>query len=197
MVLTAQKGDVILGDQVIATPRQEEASFNFGPASGRDAVVYTCERPGGDLSLSGAVVNTLIPTVKVVQEWMQFMTAKKIQHVFILLSETELEDYEEPGLIQAYNNTKTITVHHIPFASEDSYRNIMAELDTVYNQKEKAVVHCTHGMGRSGRVAAGWLVHKYGLDVEQATEEVLETARQHGVERMGNPRELTEWIETK
>jgi protein-tyrosine phosphatase len=52
------------------------------------------------------------------------------------------------------------------------------------------VAYCTHGMGRSGRVAAGWLVHKYGLSVEEAVDEALEAARIHGVERMGSPRQL-------
>lgn len=70
----------------------------------------------------------------------------------------------------------------------------MTELEQCDARGENAVAHCTHGMGRSGRVAAGWLVHKYGQTVEAAVEETLEAARQHGVERMGSPRQLAEWM---
>ena len=32
---------------------------------------------------------------------------------------------------------------------------------------EKVVAHCTHGMGRSGRVSAAWLAVRYGLSPEE------------------------------
>lgn len=70
----------------------------------------------------------------------------------------------------------------------------MAELNVLFEKGEKAVAHCTHGMGRSGRVAAGWLVYKYGLDTEEATEAVLAAARLNGVERMGSVRALNAWV---
>lgn len=122
------------------------------------------------------------------------MSSEKIKHVFILLSKEEMEDYSDPGLIAVYESYE-IVPHHIPIANRGSYDAIMTELERLYDKGEKAVAHCTHGMGRSGRVAAGWLVYKYGISIEEATEEVLATARHCGVERMGAPSLLKKWVE--
>jgi protein tyrosine phosphatase (PTP) superfamily phosphohydrolase (DUF442 family) len=191
MVLQVKDGDRIQeenGEQIVITPQDKINVHNFGPASSRDDIVNTCQRPGGETADGNKIDATTS-----VDEWMQFMSTKGIKHAFILLSDNELEDYIEPGLISAYEAVG-ITAHHNPIASKGSYQQIMADLDSLYDKGEKAVAHCTHGMGRSGRVAAGWLVYKYGLTSEAATEEVLESARMHGVERMGAPRLLNEWI---
>lgn len=181
------------GEQALVTPLHPDALHNFGPASTRDTIVYTCERPGGDTS-----AGKKIPTVEKVREWKHFMSHpdRNIQRVIILLDEHELEDYEEPGLVEAYT-AEGIKVHHIRFAAKNSFSEIMATLDEAVEEGEHIVAHCTHGMGRSGRVAAGWLVHKYGLSPEDASEEVLATARSCGVERMGAVQKLAQWIEIK
>ncbi len=178
------------GERTVVTPLSPTNTHNFGPASSRDSVVNTCERPGGD---PGAA--SRIPTKDKVDEWIRFMTTpgRAIKHVFILLTDSELEAYDGPGLISAYEACG-IVVHHIPYASDGSFRKIMTDLDGLHAKRENAVAHCTHGMGRSGRVAAGWLVYKYGLSVEDAVEEALEAARNHGVERMGSPSQLTKWM---
>ena len=171
--------------------------------------MFTCERPGGDPPKkkhnnnnnddnndTTIVNNNKIDTKTKVAEWVQFMTGggRNIRHVFILLTDKELNDaYAEPGLIQAYKEAG-IVANHIPYASPKSYQAIMKELDEVHALGEQAVAHCTHGIGRSGRVAAGWLVYKYGLGVDQAVEEALEAARAAGVQRMGSPHQLTDWI---
>lgn len=179
------------GEMTVVTPPSPQNPHNFGPASSRDAVVNTCERPGGDPGGIGSKIHT----EEEVDEWMRFMTTpeRAIGHVVVLLADVELEAYDGPGLIAAYE-ARGIIVHHIPYASDGSFRRIMAVLDDLNERGENAVAHCTHGMGRSGRVAAGWLVHKYGLSVEEAVGEALEAARRHGVERMGSPRQLAQWM---
>lgn len=177
------------GEQTVVTPQGKDNINNFGPASSRDDIVNTCQRPGGETPKG-----TLIDTIKGVTDWYNFMAKQNVKHVFILLSDNELEDYQSPGLIAAYESVG-VTPHHIPIAKKGSYGEIMTELSELYDRGEKAVAHCTHGMGRSGRVAAGWLVHKYGLSMDDATEEVLDAARMHGVERMGAPEQLKAWIE--
>ena len=184
------------GEKTVVTPPDVVNNpHNFGPASinpqrGSNIIVYTCERPGGDIK------GKKIPTTTKVEEWTKYMTTpdRAIKHVFILLGDDELAAYEEPGLIAAYE-ANNIQVHHIPYASDQSYARIMKELeDCCASKNENAVTHCTHGMGRSGRVAAGWLVYKYGLSVDDAVEEALDAARQYGVERMGSPQQLQQWI---
>jgi hypothetical protein len=44
-------------------------------------------------------------------------------------------------------------------------------------------------------VAAAWLVHRYSLTPEQATDEVLQQALVSGVNRKGDPALLQEWLE--
>lgn len=191
MVLQAEEGDHIQdvdGERTVITPQDKSNIHNFGPASSRDDIVNTCQRPGGETT-----DGSKLDPVKSVGEWIEFMSSKGIKHAFILLSQDELKDYVEPGLIPAYEAVD-ITPHHVPIANEGSYHKIMAELNLLFEKGEKAVVHCTHGMGRSGRVAAGWLVYKYGLDAEEATTEALATARLNGVERLGCVKLLNAWI---
>ena len=224
-ILTVKEGDEVQVDETnderttVKTPScPQENPHNFGPASDRDATLFTCERPGGD----PADKASKIPTQTVVDEWVAYMTAseRQIKHVIILLGDSELEDYEAPGLISAYE-AAGIVVHHIPMSSKDSFQRIMATIEDVESKDERAVVHCTHGMGRSGRVAAGvssewrpkgipighnrfsrfqflvkhqWVVHKHGISPEEATNECLEVARQHKVERLGAPRLLKDWM---
>lgn len=61
-------------------------------------------------------------------------------------------------------------------------------------QNEKVVVHCTGGVGRAGRVAAGWLVTRYGMTPQEATKEVMETAESLGIRRKGSAEQLEEWL---
>ena len=178
------------GEEVVITPPADpsEYHYNFGPASGRDEIVFTCERPGGDTK------GAMIPTTSEVSKWMTFMSTKQISHVIILLEETELEAYEPPGLIPAYQ-TAGMIVHHVPYSSPNAATRILEIVEEVSQKNNKKVVaHCTHGMGRSGRVAAAWLVKKYHLTPLDAVEEALEAARTTSVERMGAPRQLQEWM---
>ena len=177
------------GTSEIITSRKPETLFNFGPASYRDSIVYTCERPGGDPE-----GDSKIP-VSSVEEWIVFMKRQGIQRVMVLLDENELEVYEQPpGLLQLYRD-HGLQVHMNPMGFVGSAQHAEQLLNDAVAAEEKIVAHCTHGMGRSGRVAAGWLVMKYGLPPQEASVEAIETAIQYGVERMGNPTKLQAWLD--
>ena len=51
-----------------------------------------------------------------------------------------------------------------------------------------------HSLGRSGRVAAAWVARKYQQSPQDATQTVMEVAKQHGVQRLGDVDTLTEWL---
>jgi protein-tyrosine phosphatase len=192
MPLTQVEGDRIQEDHgvlTIITPPSPDNPRNFGPASSRDQIVYTCERPGGDPSDSEGRLDTQ----REVAGWVEFMSSRNIRNVVVLLGQDELDVYAEPGLIQAYKDAG-VAVHYLPYSSPKSYTAIMSCLDDLYSKGEAVAAHCTHGMGRSGRIAAAWLVHKYGLGVDEATEEVLATAREWKVERMGSTHLLARWM---
>lgn len=198
MTLTVKPGDRVKedhGEQVVITPPAEPSDYqyNFGPASSRDDVVFTCERPGGDTGNENSMVTALQ-----VSKWMAFMTTKQITHVIILMEDSELTTaYDAPGLIAAYQQVGMGNVHHIPYSAPNAASRILKLLQTISAKNEKAVAHCTHGMGRSGRVAAAWLVQTYKLTPLEAVEEALEAARIANVERMGAPKQLQEWMGNK
>ena len=205
-------------DDTIITPRDPTTLFNFGPASSRDNIVFTCERPGGDLvhddsGLSHSSAPTTLIPFQAVEEWAQFMKNdnNRINEVLVLLDDNELECYEEPGLLALYEQYGFI-VHRVPMGDPDAPARVLALLSSCYNNdhhddhhaddttapnRRRIVAHCTHGQGRAGRVAAAWLTHQYGLSPEDATTEVLTTALQMGITRMGSPSKLRAWLLTK
>lgn len=170
------------------TPRHPDTVHNFGPASTRDEIVHTSERPGGDPQ--GATAQIFMNQV---QGSIDFMLSQNIQQVMVLLEDNELDIYEAPGLLAKYQQNN-LQVHRNPMTVVGSAANAQRILVAAAECNEKIVCHCTHGMGRSGRIAAGWLVMKYGLSPEAATKEALATARTHGMERMGDVDALTEWL---
>jgi protein tyrosine phosphatase (PTP) superfamily phosphohydrolase (DUF442 family) len=191
-----EQGDRIVmdsGEQVVITA-VNTSPHNFGPASGRDETVFTCQRPGGDAGPGRLDMAQVLP------EWIEFIKHQNgVTHVIILMGKDELDEAYEGGkddsMIQTYANAGMTSVHHVPMTSPGAHDTIMAILDDLHSREgERVTCHCTHGMGRSSRVAAAWLVHHYQLSCEQATIEVLATARACGVERMGAPRLLQEWM---
>lgn len=158
-------------------------------ASSRDQTLFTAERPGAE----GTGGMTMIP-MKNVEEWIALMKESKIQHVLMLLDDNELQDYPEPGLVEIYKNAG-FAVHHEPMLNTGAPNRIFDIIDKAELKGERVVAHCTHGQGRSGRVAAAWLVHRYGLSPEVATKEVMAHAEQDSIVRLGNHAKLEEWLD--
>jgi hypothetical protein len=163
-------------------------THNFGPASARDTVLYTAERPGNPTGKTD-----VIPDEKV-QEWIAFMKEKGIGRVIILLDDNEFTNYcGDLGLLAMYEAgglQYNVQSMNAPGASE----NIMAILQASEKGQEKVVTHCTGGVGRSGRVAAGWLVERYNLTPALATEEALAQGAASGINRKGDASALAAWL---
>jgi protein-tyrosine phosphatase len=77
---------------------------------------------------------------------------------------------------------------------DNAAEKILAVIDQAEENGQRVVTHCTGGVGRSGRVAAAWLVHRYGLSPEEATKEVLEMAATAHVNRKGSAELLEAWL---
>jgi protein-tyrosine phosphatase len=174
-------------DGSVKSPPYEETPFNFGPASDRDTIFFTCERPEGDEGDAKMITN------KNVQNWIEYMKSQNIKHVLVLLDDNELEIYEEPGLLDLYE-AGGLGYFRAPMGEMGASQRVVDYVKEKEKKGEKVVAHCTHGMGRSGRVAAGWVAARYGVSPEKATEEAMNTALQHKIHRLGNSNLLTKWL---
>jgi putative intracellular protease/amidase len=158
---------------------------NFGPASSRDTVVYTSERPGNPLGK-----NDLVPDEKV-HEYITFMKDQGIGRVLLLLDENEITIYSD---LLAMYQAGGLQYNMQSMNEEGAAKKVLAILKASEQQGERVCAHCTGGIGRSGRVAAAWLVERYDLTPDVATEEVLAQAATSGVTRNGDASTLSEWL---
>ena len=161
--------------------------FNFGPASTRDLVLFTSERPGRDPPQGEKI------SAAQCQPQIDFFKANAVNNVLVLLDENELEHYQAPGLLQLYESAG-IQVHIQPMGEPGASQRILSLISSVEKQQGKIAAHCTHGVGRSGRVAAGWVVARYNQSPLDATNEVMDFAAEKGIERLGHNDKLQTWL---
>ena len=162
------------------------APYNFGPVSSRDTTLYTACRPGNPPSKSDAV------TTEAVAEWIEFMKASGVSKVVCLLDENEYCNYNT-DLCKLYGCAGLDYICQ-EMGAEGASTRINEFIDQAADSGEKVVAHCTGGVGRAGRVAAGWLVHRYGLTPAEATLETLATAHDASVNRKGDADALSSWL---
>ena len=170
------------------------APFNFGPASSRDSIVYTCERPGMSHATNADGSGELgsIPEASV-KQWVEFMKENKVKRVLTLLDPNEIELYERP--LESIYKKHGFAFAHVPMGEPGAVDRVTAALEEASLANERIIAHCTHGMGRSGRVSAAWLVHRYGLSAEEATKEAMATAERSSIVRLGSAEKLSAWME--
>ena len=164
------------------------APHNFGPASSRsDNILYTAERPGNPPGKRDLVSDDKV------REWIDYIQSRGVAHVIALLDESELDNYSNLPLLyqQAGLDYTRQSMNDVDVAA-----NIYQILQDCDQAQTKVVTHCTGGIGRCGRVSAGWLCVKYGLSAQEATEETLECAAQHNIHRAGNAELLLDWLRT-
>lgn len=157
--------------------------FNFVPAFENERFVFGSERPGFE---------SKCVAINIVEEWVSFMKEKSIKRVCCLLPTNQLDYYEEDLLNVYYQEFGQVNVLWAPI--EDFHlcdiallrEKILPFLEESETRAEPVVVHCSKGTGRTGHVLAAWLVHKYGLSVDEALTAVINMGRnpyaavQHG-----------------
>lgn len=130
---------------------------NFGPIA-TDAAVHGACRPGH----LGASVS----------EWADVLRTADVSTVVCLLSDGEARRW---GVPDAYADA--FEAHHVPIRdrhlpSTETLSAVVDLLASATANDRRVAIHCNAGQGRTGVVAAAWLVRSRGLSPERAVEAV-------------------------
>jgi protein-tyrosine phosphatase len=140
----------------------------FAAASEDESIVFGAARPGyRDAEIA---------------RWIEFMQGHDIKQVCCLLPDSQLIRYRD--LLGTYRNIfGGDRVCWAPVADFELVdRDILLDrilpfLASANSKGERAVVHCSGGIGRTGHVLAAWLVSGRGLSNFQAIAAVKKTGR--------------------
>jgi protein-tyrosine phosphatase len=149
-------------------------NYRFKPAARCESIVFGAERPGYPIS----------PVEEgVVQNWILFMKNQDIKRVCCLLSQSQLDYYDE-DLLAVYR--QKFGEENVCWAPVEDYhladmrmlkRQILPFLAESDTNKERVVVHCSGGIGRTGHILAAWLVHSRRFEIADALSEVTAMGR--------------------
>lgn len=146
-----------------------DSNFHFGPARTGEVTAFGARTP--DASLTG------------ICEWADFMRARGVTRVCCLLDAGQLAGF--PVDLEAEYKTlfgatsvlmEPIADHHLCSRHVLS-GSILPFLSTADRGRQRAVIHCWGGNGRTGHVLAAWLVAARGLSPVEAIEAVEATGR--------------------
>ena len=150
--------------------------LGFGPASRSEAVVFGAQRPG----YPGTSVGR-----SEVDEWIRFMQDQGIKRVVCLLPQGQLRYYSSlpGGLLGLYK--EAFGEERMHAADIEDYhlcelvklKKVLSFLSEADAKREKVIVHCSGGLGRTGHVLAAWLVHGRGFDPGAALNAVIAMGR--------------------
>jgi len=156
--------------------------MNFSPAWS-NTVVCGSNRPGYPLCS--------VP-IERVHSWINEVKSKGVTHVVCLLSDKDIKTYYNSlDLIETYKaNFESVDwfpIGDYAVASAETLGNICDLLEKYDSAKEKVVVHCSAGMGRTGLVLTAWVLYKFGNDfpsLDHVAKGVMEFARTNGAMRV-------------
>jgi protein-tyrosine phosphatase len=146
-----------------------DSSYHFGPARAGEVTAYGARIP--DASPTG------------VSGWADFMRARGITRVCCLLDAGQLAGSPvnlETEYKRLFGETcvlmEPIADHHL-CSRKALQARILPFLNAADTRRERVVIHCWGGNGRTGHVLAAWLVAARGLSPMEAIEAVEAAGR--------------------
>jgi atypical dual specificity phosphatase len=130
---------------------------HFGPIV-EDGPVFGACRPGhlgGDLA-----------------DWTGILADGDVSTVVCLLSDGEAGRWGLPGAYDDAFETYHVPIRDRHFPPADRLARAVDLLAAAADDDERAAVHCNAGLGRTGVVAAAWLVRERGYEPASAVETV-------------------------
>lgn len=109
-----------------------------------------------------------------------------IENVLSVVTEAELEEYGVKNLFDKYREFE-IESHILPVLDQgvptkDLALKELQWIDSILAKKDKILVHCVGGLGRSGTLVSLYLIWKLGLSPEQAIAKVREGRSPRAIE---------------
>jgi len=158
---------------------REEIAFEIGRHIG-SRFIYTSAAPCADyVNLSEMKEKQLC-----LDRFAEQMKKNGVKHIAVLLTAGEIEDYYSGRLLETYEG---YGFEVLPCPIEDSsiprnFKDFVAYVDELCNisEKDKILVHCFGGFGRTGLVVAALLI-KLGSSLEKAIQTVREK-KPHSIE---------------
>jgi protein-tyrosine phosphatase len=121
-----------------------------------------------------------------IEEDLNTIKSENINNIICLVSEDEFTEYGIPDLRKQYENkgfnVKYGSIKDQGVPTPEAAKEILEWMDERINKKEKVLVHCVGGLGRTGTVAACYLKKYSGLNGKDAIEIVRECRSPRAVE---------------
>lgn len=142
--------------------------YKFAAASETELTVFGAARPGYK--------------DRQVVSWIDFMKKQNIDRVCCLLAANQLAKYSNllDNYEQQFGQEQVCWTPIKDFHFVDRptlIDKILPFLITTEEKKQRVVVHCSGGIGRTGQILTAWLVARRGLSVQKAISTVQSTGR--------------------
>ncbi|WP_411824757.1 isochorismatase family protein [Leptospira sp. 'Mane'] len=128
---------------------------------------------------------------------MEEMKKQGVTHVVSLITEQEYSDYGVSEMKAEYKNANFETFYlptldqRVPTLS--SFHETIEWMDKALKEKGKILIHCVGGLGRSGTLAAGYLIWKEKMTAKEAIQKIRESRSERAIESREQEKYLSDF----
>jgi len=140
--------------------------------------------------IDGSIGMTLLPGRKDrerdLDKDIESIKKENIKKIICLISPDEFTDYGVPDLLVKYKkagfNVTHISIMDQGIPTVEEVKNLTSEINASVKNKEKVLIHCVGGIGRTGLLAACYLKEFHRLSSKDAIQKVRKTRSARAIE---------------